>query len=231
MRIDIWSDVVCPWCYIGKARFDRAMSRLAEDFTNLSESIDITYRAYQLDPTAPVGRPTPVRDVYARKFGGPERADAIFEQMTATAAAEGIQFDFPRALRANTSHAHRLLWWSHQQFGYAGQSRLKEYLMAAYFTHGRDVGDIETLTDIAVSALSDFSREGSREDSVRAFLLSNLGIDQIQADIDEAAANGITGVPTYVIDEQWAIPGAQDSETFERVLRRSLERRTSDSRE
>lgn len=103
--------------------------------------------------------------------------------------------------------------------------------MAAYFTHGRDVGDIETLTDIAVSALSDFSREGSREDSVRAFLLSNLGIDQIQADIDEAAANGITGVPTYVIDEQWAIPGAQDSETFERVLRRSLERRTSDSRE
>jgi predicted DsbA family dithiol-disulfide isomerase len=231
VRIDIWSDVVCPWCYIGKARFDRAMSRLAEHFTDLSESVEIVYRAYQLDPTAPVGRPTPVRDVYARKFGGPERADAIFEQMTATAAAEGIQFDFPRALRANTSQAHRLLWWSRQQFGYAGQSRLKEQLMAAYFTDGRDVGDVDTLADIAVSALSDFSGEGSRADSVRAFLLSNLGSEQMQSDIDEAAANGITGVPTYVIDGQWAIPGAQDSETFERVLRRSLERRQSNSPE
>ncbi len=231
MRIDIWSDVVCPWCYIGKKRFDRALSRLTEDFTDLAESVDIVYRAYQLDPTAPVGRPTPVRDVYARKFGGPERADAIFEQMTATAAAEGVRFDFPRALRANTSQAHRLLWWSYQQFGYAGQSKLKEQLMAAYFTHGRDVGDVDSLADIAASALTDFSEENSRADSIREFLLSDLGTDQVRADIDEAAANGITGVPTYVIDGQWAIPGAQDSETFERVLRRSLERRGSNSPE
>ena len=231
MRIDIWSDVVCPWCYIGKKRFDRAMSRLSEEVSDLSESVDIVYRAYQLDPTAPVGHPTPVRDVYARKFGGPERADAIFEQMTATAAAEGIQFDFPRALRANTSQAHRLLWWSHQQFGYAGQSRLKEQLMAAYFTHGRDVGDVDTLIDVAVSALTAFWGEGSQKDSVREFLISDFGTDQVQADLDEAAANGITGVPTYVIDGQWAIPGAQDSDTFERVLLRALERRRSDSPE
>jgi predicted DsbA family dithiol-disulfide isomerase len=228
VRIDIWSDVVCPWCYIGKKRFDRALSILSEEFA-LSEFVDITYRAYQLDPTAPVGRPTPVRDVYARKFGGPERADAIFGQMTATAAAEGIQFNFPRALRANTSLAHRLLWWSHQQVGYAGQSALKEQLMAAYFTHGRDVGDVDTLIDITVSTLTDFDGEVTRADTVREFLLSDRGVDHVQADIDEAAANGITGVPTYVIDGQWAIPGAQDSETFERVLRRSLERRRSDS--
>ena len=103
--------------------------------------------------------------------------------------------------------------------------------MAAYFTHGRDVGDVDTLTDIAVSALTDFEDRESQADSVREFLLSDLGVDQLQADIDEAAANGITGVPTYVIDGQWAIPGAQDSETFERVLRRSLERRRSDSPE
>lgn len=229
MRIDIWSDVVCPWCYIGKKRFDRALSRLSEDVSDLSASVDITYRAYQLDPTAPVGRSTPVRDVYARKFGGPERADAIFEQMTATAATEGIQFDFPRALRANTSLAHRLLWWSHQQFGYAGQSALEEQLMAAYFSHGRDVGDVDTLIDITVSTLTDFDGEVARVDAVREFLLSDRGVDNVQADIDEAAAEGITGVPTYVIDGQWAIPGAQDSETFERVLRRALERRRSDS--
>ena len=230
MRIDIWSDVVCPWCYIGKNRFDRALSRLSEEF-DLSESIDITYRAYQLDPTAPIGRPTPVRDVYARKFGGPERADAIFEQMTATAAAEGVQFDFPRALRANTSLAHRLLWWSHQEFGYQGQSRLKEYLMAAYFTHGRDIGDNETLSDIAMSAVSGLAGSDLAIENVREFLESGRGAEQVKADLDEAASNGITGVPTYVIDGQWAIPGAQDSETFERVLRRALERRGSNTGE
>lgn len=103
--------------------------------------------------------------------------------------------------------------------------------MAAYFTHGRDVGDVDTLIDVAVSALTAFWGEGSQKDSVREFLISDFGTDQVQADLDEAAANGITGVPTYVIDGQWAIPGAQDSDTFERVLLRALERRRSDSPE
>ncbi len=101
--------------------------------------------------------------------------------------------------------------------------------MAAYFSHGRDVGDVDTLIDITVSTLTDFDGEVARVDAVREFLLSDRGVDNVQADIDEAAAEGITGVPTYVIDGQWAIPGAQDSETFERVLRRALERRRSDS--
>jgi predicted DsbA family dithiol-disulfide isomerase len=243
VRIDIWSDVVCPWCYIGKKRFDRAIAQLesaslqsdAAATANPFETgrIEIVYRAYQLDPTAPVGQPTPVRDVYARKFGGPERAEAIFEQMTATAANEGVQFDFPRAVRANTIRSHRLLWWTQHQYGNAAQATLKEGLMAGYFTHGQDLGDVDTLIDIGLSSLRTFtsSHPDAPEltaESLRSFLLSDLGEDDVRRDIEEAAANGITGVPTYVIDGQWAIPGAQDTETFERVLRRALDRRSTE---
>lgn len=229
MRIDIWSDVVCPWCYIGKRRFDRAISRLSEDFGNPSEHLDIVYRAYQLDPTAPVGRSTAVRDVYARKFGGPERADEIFEQMTAVAAVEEIHFDFSRALRANTTPAHRLLWWAFQNFGYPGQSVLKEDLMAAYFTDGRDLGDTATLVDITVTALENTGPTAPNVETVRKFLETEAGTDAVRADMSEAASNGITGVPTYLIDGQWSIPGAQDTETFVRVLRRALERQASNA--
>lgn len=227
MRIDIWSDVVCPWCYIGKRRFDRAINRLTSDVPDLANTLDIVYRAYQLDPTAPLDHPTPVRDVYSRKFGGPEKADAIFEQMTATAAADGITFDFPRALRANTTRAHRLLWWTHHHHGYAAQSVLKESLMAAYFGGGRDIGDIPTLADVAMTSLASVPTFDSSARDIEILLESDLGSAEIVADMSEAAANGITGVPTYVIDGQWAIPGAQDTDTFERVLRRALERRLS----
>ncbi len=239
MRIDIWSDVVCPWCYIGKKRFDRAIASLQADGGDLPHStdtgrIDIIYRAYQLDPTAPVGQPTPVRDVYARKFGGPERAAAIFEQMTATAANEGVQFDFSRAVRANTIRSHRLLWWALQQYDTTAQAMLKENLMAGYFTFGRDLGDVDTLIDIGLTTLSPFTSSQSdapelSAESLRSFLLSDLGVEEVRRDIDEAFTNGITGVPTYMIDGQWAIPGAQDTETFERVLRRALDRRSTES--
>lgn len=225
MRIDIWSDVVCPWCYIGKRRFDAALSRLVAEDSDLESRLDIAYRAYQLDPTAPVDVATPVRDVYARKFGGPERAEAIFEQMTATAAAEGVTFDFGRALRANTKRAHRLLWWVRANHGYPAQSAVKENLMAAYFTDGRDIGSIDTLVDIASTTLSDLPHvQIPSLDAIRSLLTSDVGSQEVEADLLDASDHGITGVPTYVINGQWSIPGAQDSDTFERVLRRALER-------
>lgn len=234
MRIDIWSDVVCPWCYIGKKRFDRALAHLAADAPELHGRIEIAYRAYQLDPTAPLDRASPVRDVYARKFGGPERADAIFEQMTATAAAEGVHFDFSRAVRANTARAHRLLWWTLENYGSHAQSALKEDVMAAYFTHGRNIGDVDTLADIAHARLSSaqpISKQTAAllPDVLQDLLRSDLGENEVRIDMETASTNGITGVPTYVIDGQWAIPGAQDTETFERVLRRALERQVSEN--
>jgi predicted DsbA family dithiol-disulfide isomerase len=224
VKIEIWSDVVCPWCYIGKRRFDRALDNLRQD-PEIGESgavdrIDIVYRAYQLDPTAPSGSATPVRDVYARKFGGPERAQAIFEQLTEVAAAEDIAFDFDIAVRANTMAAHRLLWKTGTEFGYQVQARLKETLMAAYFTHGEDLGSITVLARCVALV---WPTQPSEQD-IAAFLDSDEGRAEVTIELVEAASHGITGVPTYLIDGQWAIPGAQDTETFERVLRRVLER-------
>lgn len=224
MKIEIWSDVVCPWCYIGKRRFDRALKNLRQD-SEIGESealknLEISYRSYQLDPQAPPGSATPVRDVYARKFGGPERAQAIFNQLTEVAAADDITFNFDRAVRANTMAAHRLLWKTGVEFGYQVQAALKESLMAAYFTKGENLGDAAVLARCA----ADTWPTKPNADEVLAFLASDEGRDEFTQDLVEAASHGITGVPTYLLDGQWAIPGAQDTETFERVLRRVIER-------
>src|SRR6187431_3514883 len=105
MQVEIWSDVVCPWCYIGKRRFERAVAEVADDI-----EVRAVYRPYQLDPSAPRGASVPVVEAYARKFGGPERAEQILDHVTRIAADDGIEFRMDRALRANTLLAHRLLW-------------------------------------------------------------------------------------------------------------------------
>lgn len=218
--IDIWSDVVCPWCYIGKRRFERALRRITEEGSDDTGAVTfrIRYRAYQLDPTAPTASARPVSEVYAKKFGGPERASSIISHLTDTARADGIDFRMDIALRANTVLAHRLLWWAAERHGVEAQHRLKETLLAAYFTEGRSVGDPDELTRITASSLN------VDEHDVTAFLDSDEGRGEVAEEMAQAAAFGITGVPTYVIGGQWSIPGAQDVETFERVLRRAAER-------
>ena len=230
--IEIWSDVVCPWCYIGKRRFERALQRItADNATNGDNDNDhdndadndavrfrVRYRAYQLDPTAPTSSAKPVTEVYAKKFGGPERAAAIISHLTDTASADGIDFRMDLALRANTVLAHRLLWWAAERHGLDAQQRLKEALLSAYFTEGRSVGDPDELARIVAKTLD------VETNVVIEFLESEDGRGEVAEDLAQAAAFGITGVPTYVIGGQWSIPGAQDVETFERVLRRAAER-------
>jgi len=217
LRVEIWSDVVCPWCYIGKRRFEGAVAALGDDL-----DVEITYRAYQLDPTASPGRTEPVRGVYERKFGGPEQAERIIAHVSGIAAESGITFAMDRALRANTLLAHRLLWRSTRPVSPISQADLKEHLLAAYFSEGLDIGDPDTLADIC-------ARLGVDRSDTLAFLESDEGRDEVAAEIRAAAELGITAVPTYVIDGQWSIPGAQDSDTFERVLRRLAERRQNPS--
>jgi len=215
MRIEIWSDVVCPWCYIGKRRFERALAAVAaqRDVT----SLDIVYRPYQLDPGAAPDRSEPVADAYAKKFGGPDRAAELIANVTGVAAAEGIEFHLEHALRANTKRAHRLLWFAEQQpDGAALQRRLKERLMRCYFTDGEDIGSIDTLvraaTDVGIDA-----------DSAAQFLRSEHGEREVDALLASGVSQGVTAVPTYVINGQWALPGAQDSSVFERVLNKMLD--------
>lgn len=208
MRVEIWSDVVCPWCYIGKRRFEQALAGYEH-----ADTVDIVYRPYQLDPTAPPGASMPVREAYARKFGGWERADQIIEHLTGVAAADGLDFHLDRALRSNTLLAHRLLWAA-EHTGAAGlQSDLKERLLRAYFVDGDTIGDPDTLEQIALDA-------GLDPDTVAAVLHGDLGRAEVHAQLDEAHDLGITAVPTFVFDGKWTVPGAQDPEVFLTVLRR-----------
>jgi predicted DsbA family dithiol-disulfide isomerase len=212
VRVEIWSDVVCPWCYIGKRRFETALATLGDEI-----DVEVVYRAYQLDPTASPGTSMPVAEAYARKFGGPERARQIIDHVTSVAAADGIEFRLDRAKRANTLLAHRLLWWAEQPESGADQAAVKERLLQAYFVDGLDIGDAEVLAD----CLADL---GLDRDVVASFLAGDGGIGEVYEQLAVAHANGITAVPTFVIDDAWAIPGAQDPDVFVQVLRRMHER-------
>ena len=211
MKVEIYSDVVCPWCSIGKARFEKALALLPPDVRS-----DITYewKPYQLDPTAPT-TPSPVIDGYARKFGGPEKARQIIDHVTTTAAADGITFHMDIAQRANTLDAHRLLWMALTDHGAATQHVLKEKLLHAYFAQGRNVADHATLADIAAEA-------GMHRERVAADIAGSRGRTEVLQELKEAADMGITAVPTFVINGEWSIPGAQDPETFVRVFERLL---------
>ena len=210
----MWSDVVCPWCYIGKRRFETAMERLRDE-----AQIEVVFRAYQLDPNASPGKSTPVTDAYAKKFGGPERAEQIISQVTAVAATEGLEFHMERALRANTLLSHRVLWLA-EATGH--QYALKERLLQAYFVDGLDVGDPDVLAACAAEV-------GMPREAVRAFLDSDDGVAEVQQQLAVAADAEITAVPTFVIDGKWAVPGAQDPDTFVNVIRRLLDRRESET--
>ena len=209
LKVDIWSDVICPWCYIGKTRFDEALARFEGP-----GRIEVEYHAYQLDPTAAPGVTMPVAEAYARKFGGPERARQIIDELTAVAAGDGLDFRLDQAKRANTLLAHRAIWFAatHRR-----QAALKERLMAAYFTEGRNIGDPDELASLAAEV-------GLDEVEVAAFLTSTEGAGEVAEDLAQAAAYGITAVPTYVVDGRWSIPGAQDVDTFVQVLTRMANR-------
>jgi predicted DsbA family dithiol-disulfide isomerase len=212
LQVEIWSDVVCPWCYIGKRRFERAVAQLDGEI-----DIDVMYRPYQLDPTASPGKTQPVFEAYSKKFGGPEQAAAIIDRVTATAAADGIEFHMDRALRANTLLAHRLLWLAELPGSPVDQSILKERLLQAYFVDGLDIGDPDVLADCAADVGL------PRQDAID-FLESDRGRAEIAAHLEQAADAGISAVPTFVINGQWAIPGAQDTDTFVNVFRRLIDK-------
>ncbi len=204
MLVEIWSDVVCPWCYIGKRRFESAVAQF-ESATG--ETVEIRYRSYMLDPGAPTeGRP--VREVYEKKFGGPDAAEAILSRVTNEAAIEGIEFNMDIAVRANTLSAHRLLVLAEH---HNCQVVLKERLMRAYFTEGVDVGNIEKLIEYGVEAGIDI-------ETVRSWLEGNDGLDDVNQSLDVAIENGFSGVPTYVVNRRMAIPGAQSVDTFVDIL-------------
>ncbi len=217
MRVEIWSDVVCPWCYIGKRKFEAALASYRGD-----ETFEIIWRPFQLDPTAPKGTAQPVKQVYEKKFGGPERAAEIIEHVSSVAAGVGLEFDMDRAVRANTMDAHRLIGHALRLGGPALQSAVKERLMQAYFTEGCNIGDLVTLANLAADV-------GMDHDEVFAYLASDEGTTELAAELEEALDIGVTGVPHFVFDGRWAIPGAQDPELFLRAFQRMADLKASEA--
>ncbi|MFM8867542.1 MAG: DsbA family oxidoreductase [Actinomycetota bacterium] len=205
MRVKIFQDLVCPWCYIGKSRFDVALSTARQQNPDLE--VEITFGPYQLDPSAPVDEARPVIEAYAAKFGGPERAAAILERVTEAAREAGLEMNLDIAKRVNTRLAHRLLLAAEAPTA----SLLLDALYRAYFVEGRSIADHSTLREIAAQV----ELESSVVDGV---LEGDLMNDRFDSDLRTAHDQGVTAVPTFVFDERWAVPGAQDPEFFLRVF-------------
>jgi predicted DsbA family dithiol-disulfide isomerase len=163
-------------------------------------------------------RPLPQSTRTQKKFGGQAQAEAIIAKVTAVAAGDGLELQMDRALRANTLAAHRLIWLADQPDNDLVQAEMKERLLQAYFIDGLNLGDTDTL----IACASDV---GADPVKIAEFLASDRGMDELTAQLNAAAELGITGVPAYVIDGQWSIPGAQDTEVFVQILRKLIDRR------
>lgn len=210
MRIEIWSDVVCPWCYIGKRRLEKALATFDH-----ADDVEIVWRSFQLDPSAPTEPVETVAEALGRKYGGgPEAGREMIDRVEAVAAEEGLLFRHHRSLRVGTVDAHRVLHLALETGGPALQGRLKEALLAAYFVETENVADHDTLVRLATGV-------GLDEARVREVLASDEYADAVEADIREAAALGATGVPFYVVDRRYGVSGAQPSEVFAQVLERA----------
>jgi predicted DsbA family dithiol-disulfide isomerase len=207
MDVEIWSDVVCPWCYIGKRRFERALAA----FDHRGE-VNVTWRSFQLDPSAAASLDGDPIDRLAAKYGlSRAAAEAAQARVTSNAATEGLEFHLDRARSGNTFDAHRLIHYA-QSVG--RQDALKERLLAAYFVEGAAIGEPDVLARLAVEI-------GLDEPAVRAVLEGDRYADDVRHDEEEARRLGITGVPFFVLDRAYGVSGAQPSEVIVAALQQA----------
>jgi predicted DsbA family dithiol-disulfide isomerase len=204
MKVEIFSDVVCPWCAIGKRRFEAALERFDHQ-----DEVDVHWRAFELDPSAPASSDVDVATHLAEKYGM-SRAQAIAsqERLADLAAADGLEFHFERTKRANTFDAHRLLHYAHEV---GAQDALKERLFRAYFTEGEEIADHATLVRLGTEV-------GLDSDKSAEVLESGRYATEVRADEAAARELGVTGVPFFVIDRRYGISGAQSPEMILQVL-------------
>ncbi len=211
MRIEIWADVVCPWCYIGKRRLEKALAGFEH-----RDEVDLVYRSYELDPFAPeVGTESTVT-VLGRKMGSDEAGTrAMMARADEVAAAEGLVFAHGDALHARTLTAHRLLHLAKES---DRQEALLEEVLAAYFTRGESLGDHDVLRRAAAAVGLDAER-------VEEVLGGDAYRDEVMEDVAQARAYGSSGVPFFVLDGRFGISGAQPTELFEQALRQAWDSR------
>jgi predicted DsbA family dithiol-disulfide isomerase len=209
LTVEIWSDVVCPWCYVGKRRFETALATFEH-----RENVDVTWRSFELDPTAPAVREQRPAEALAAKYGmSVAEAEASQQRLTELAAQEGLEYHLDRTRGGNSFDAHRLI---HLGAAHDRQDAVTERLMRAYFTEGEAIGDAETLVRITAEA-------GLDPGEARAVLAGDPYADAVRADEHLAHRIGINGVPFFVLGRRYGVSGAQPAELLVQALTEAYE--------
>jgi predicted DsbA family dithiol-disulfide isomerase len=210
MKIEIWSDVVCPFCYIGKKHFEKALEQLS-----FKDKIKIEWKSFQLDPSLPVAGLSISTTEYLIKHKGmsAQQIDGMLEYLKQKGAEVGIDFRQDISIQANTFTAHRLIHFVQSK---GKGNEMEEALFSAHFTEGKNVGDIEVLTELAGNI-------GLNKTEVITFLNSKEKTKEVEKDIQEAQELGIHGVPFFVIDRKYGISGAQPIEIFIETLKKAYQ--------
>ena len=203
IKIDVVSDVVCPWCYIGKRRLEKAIAQVSDQL-----DVELAYHPFELNPDMPAeGRNQ--KEYLTKKFGNESKYQQLTSNVTATAAQEGLTFDFDKQLISpNTRNSHRLIALAKKN---GKQLEMKEALMKAYFTDGIDLTKTENLVNVATAVGLDASE-------VANYLSTTQGLAEVLAEEKLNIQRGISGVPFYIINNQYGISGAQPSEVFAEAI-------------
>jgi predicted DsbA family dithiol-disulfide isomerase len=212
VNLEIWSDIACPWCYVGKRRLEAALAAFEH-----RDDVTVTWRSFELDPAAPREREVDGATHLAEKYGtSVDQARAMQQRMTDTAAGDGLEFRFDLARGGNTFDAHRLV---HLAAAHGRQDAMKERLMRAYLTEGEPIGDPATLERLAIGA-------GLPAEEVREVLAGDRYAAEVRDDERTAQALGIHAVPFFVVDRAMGAAGAQPPEVLGELLRRGWEARS-----
>ena len=213
MLIEVWSDVVCPWCYIGKRRLEEALAGFA--VARPDEQVEVVWRSFQLDPGASATpAPEPMAERLGRKYGGgPQAGQQMIDQMEAVAAEEGLLYRLGQARQVSTRDAHRLLHAA-REVSTDLQGRLKERLLAAYMVEGLDVADHEQLVALGAEV-------GLDPDVARRVLAEGTHGEAVEEDLEQALAYGVSGVPFFVVDRRFGVAGAQPAAVLQQTLERA----------
>jgi predicted DsbA family dithiol-disulfide isomerase len=204
MKVEIWSDVVCPFCYIGKRKFEKALEGFAA-----KDKVEIEWKSFQLDPQLDNKEGLSVHEYLGKRKGGtPADGKRMNDQMAAIAKEVGLEYNFDKAIINNTLTAHQLLHFAKTK---GIQNQMKERIFKAYYTEGKDIGKIETLVQLAAEL-------GLNEVETRKVLEENVYAKEVLADQEHAYQIGVQGVPFFVFNNKYAVSGAQQPETFAQVL-------------
>ena len=208
IKIDVWSDIACPWCFIGKRNLEKGLAEASAD--DDAPLVEVIYHSFELSPDTPVDFEGDESAYLANHKGiSPAQASQMLERVTGVAAEAGLEYRFDLLKHTNTVKAHELLHFAKQN---GRQLELVERLMSAYFTEGRHLGREDELVDLATDV-------GLDADAARAALRSGRHLADVHADQAQARAYGINGVPFFVIDEKYGVSGAQPAEAFAQIVR------------